>query len=141
MSRRVRWTSIVVGGGMAFLVASCGGMSQQERQQASDAPRLSGSEISRTIAGNTMSGTMSNNDRWTEYYDADGTIRGLYNGQERYTGAWRVEGDRMCWDYEDDSFDGCNAVGVSGNRVYFFDEDGSVSGTPATLSPGNPSDL
>ena len=48
--------------------------------------------IKAAISGNTVQGSMTSSGAYTEYYAADGVIKGA-----DYTGAWTVDGDKMCF--------------------------------------------
>jgi hypothetical protein len=89
-----------------------------------------GDAIKAAIAGNTVQGSMASSGVYTEFYAADGTIRG-----KDYTGAWRVEGDAMCFKYGTDP-EACWAVGLAGDQVAWL-KDGKTDGT-GTILPGNP---
>ena len=90
----------------------------------------SGDAIKAAIAGNTVQGSMVASGVYTEFYAADGTIRG-----KDYTGAWRVVGDSMCFKYGADP-EACWAVGLAGDQVTWL-KDGKADGT-GTIVPGNP---
>ena len=90
----------------------------------------SGDAIKAAIAGNTVQGSMVASGVYTEFYAADGTIRG-----KDYTGAWRVVGDSMCFKYGDDP-EACWAVGLADDQVTWL-KDGKADGT-GTIVPGNP---
>ena len=51
----------------------------------------SGVQINSAISGNTVQGSMVASGVYTEFYGADGVIKG-----KDYTGKWRVSGDTMC---------------------------------------------
>lgn len=89
-----------------------------------------GAEITATITGNTVQGSMDQSGGYTEFYDADGTIRA-----EGYTGAWTVEGDTMCFDYGEDPAE-CWGLRIAGDQVTWV-KDGADLGTGTVLS-GNP---
>ena len=92
-----------------------------------------GDAIKQAIAGNTVQGSMSDASRYTEYYAADGTIKG-----DGYTGTWRVIKDEMCFKYGDDP-ENCWAVEVTGQEVAWV-KDGKVDGT-GTIMSGNPNNF
>lgn len=81
------------------------------------------------IAGNTVQGSMIDAGAYTEFYDANGTIRG-----DGYTGAWYVESDQMCFDYGEGA--DCWSVRIEGETVTWV-KDGVDDGT-GTILPGNP---
>lgn len=91
---------------------------------------LSGAEIAGTIAGKTVQGGMVETGAYTEFYDADGTIRGA-----GYTGRWSVQGDTMCFEY-DGAAAGCFGIRMEGEVLNWI-VDGEVTGT-GTIVEGNP---
>ena len=93
----------------------------------------SGDVIKQMIGGNTVQGSMADATRYTEYYAADGTIKG-----EGYTGAWRVVEDEMCFKYGDDP-ENCWEVEITDQEVAWV-KDGKVDGT-GTIMSGNPNNF
>jgi hypothetical protein len=91
-----------------------------------------GDEITAAIAGNTVQGDMMSSGAYTEFYQADGVIRG-----KDYTGQWTVEGDQMCFDYGDGP--DCWSVRISGQEVTWV-KDGADDGT-GTILTGNPNNF
>lgn len=89
-----------------------------------------GTEIAALVGGNTVQGSMGDTGAYTEFYDADGTIRG-----DGYTGTWTVEGDAMCFRYGEEPAT-CFQVAVDGQEVAWL-SDSEVLGT-GTLIEGNP---
>ncbi len=89
-----------------------------------------GDAIKAAIAGNTVQGSMTSSGAYTEFYDVSGTIKG--NG---YTGAWTVEGDKMCFTYGEDPAT-CWNVRLAGDQVTWINN-GTEEGT-GTILPGNP---
>jgi len=88
-----------------------------------------GDEILAAIAGNTVQGSMIDAGAYTEFYGADGTIKG-----SGYTGSWNVKDNQMCFEYGDGT--DCWSVRIDGETVTWVkdgEEDGSgmiVSGNP-----------
>jgi len=97
---------------------------------AAAADLAKGPDITAAITGNTVQGTMSGGAAYTEYYDADGTIRG-----DGYAGQWAVEGDTMCFTYGTDPAT-CHGVGIVQGQVS-WNLDGALVGT-GMLAEGNP---
>jgi hypothetical protein len=91
-----------------------------------------GADITAAIAGNTVQGSMSASGAYTEFYAADGTIRG-----QGYTGTWTVEGDAMCFDYGQGK--DCWGVRIDGEAVTWV-QDGADGGT-GTIVAGNPNNF
>jgi hypothetical protein len=92
----------------------------------------SDADITAAIAGNTVQGSMSASGAYTEFYAADGTIRG-----SGYTGTWSVEGDTMCFDYGEGK--DCWGVRIDGEAVTWV-QDG-VDGGTGTIVAGNPNNF
>jgi hypothetical protein len=91
-----------------------------------------GADITAAIAGNTVQGSMSASGAYTEFYAADGTIRG-----QGYTGTWTVEGDTMCFDYGQGK--DCWGVRIDGEAVTWV-QNGADGGT-GTILAGNPNNF
>ena len=86
--------------------------------------------IRAAVSDHTVVGSMADSGAYTEFYAADGTIRG-----DGYTGTWTVEGDAMCFDYGEDPAT-CWQVRLSGEQVAWV-QDGAERGT-GTIIVGNP---
>jgi len=91
-----------------------------------------GDQIRAAISGNTVQGSMVDAGAYTEFYAADGTIRG-----KDYTGTWMIEGDAMCFAYGEAP--ACWAVRLSGDQVTWV-KDGKDDGT-GTILAGNPNNF
>lgn len=91
-----------------------------------------GAEITAAISGNTVQGSMTASGAYTEFYAADGAIKG-----DGYTGIWSVEGDTMCFDYGEGK--DCWGVRIDGEAVTWV-QDGADGGT-GTIVPGNPNNF
>jgi hypothetical protein len=89
-----------------------------------------GAAIQTAISGNTVEGSMSASGAYTEFYAADGTIKG-----KDYAGNWSIDGDKMCFAYGTDPTT-CWAVQISGDQVTWVG-DGGPEGT-GTIRAGNP---
>lgn len=105
---------------------------------AAESMRLSGDEIKALVGDSTISGTMLPDVPYSEFYGADGTIRGG-TGADAYTGKWSVDGDTMCFDYGDPATFSCWGIAAEGDMVEWIDKNGAVggSGTVVTGNPGN----
>ena len=86
--------------------------------------------IKAAIAGNTVQGSMATSGAYTEFYAADGVIKG-----KDYTGTWTVEADKMCFAYGTDPAT-CYGVKLAGDQVTWVGATGD-EGT-GTIQPGNP---
>ena len=91
-----------------------------------------GAEITAAVAGNTVQGSMLESGAYTEFYQADGVIKGA-----DYTGNWSIEGDQMCFDYGDGA--DCWSVRLDGTSVTWV-KDGADNGT-GTVVTGNPNNF
>lgn len=89
-----------------------------------------GDAIKAAIAGNTVQGSMTASGAYTEFYAADGAIKG-----KDYTGTWTVEADKMCFAYGTDPAT-CYGVKLAGDQVTWVGASGD-EGT-GTILPGNP---
>jgi hypothetical protein len=89
--------------------------------------------IRSTLSGNTVQGSMADGAGYTEFYAADGVIKGA-----DYTGAWTLEGDKMCFAYGEAQT--CYAVSFNGDQVTWLDDAMASAGT-GTLLPGNPNNF
>jgi hypothetical protein len=88
-----------------------------------------GAEITAAISGNTVQGSMTASGAYTEFYAADGAIKG-----KDYSGTWSVEGDTMCFNYGEAP--DCWNVRIQGEAVTWV-KDG-VDGGTGTVVAGNP---
>ena len=86
--------------------------------------------IRAAIAGNTVQGSMTTSGAYTEFYAADGVIKG-----KDYTGTWRLDADKMCFAYGTDPAT-CFGVKLAGDQVTWVGTSGD-QGT-GTILPGNP---
>ena len=92
-----------------------------------------GEQISSAISGNTVQGSMIASGAYTEFYGADGVIKG-----KDYSGKWRVNGDTMCFQYGQDP-EACWQVKLDGIQVPGV-KDGKDDGT-GTIVTGNPNNF
>ena len=97
---------------------------------ASDA--ATGEQIASALIGNTVKGAMSTGEAYTEFYEADGGIKG-----EGYTGKWSIEGDLMCFNYGEGN--DCLGVILDGGTVTWLRA--GVEAGDGMLSVGNPNAL
>ena len=92
-----------------------------------------GDQIKSAIAGNTVQGSMVSSGMYTEFYAADGTIKG-----KDYSGKWTIENNTMCFQYGTDPAS-CFSVSLKGDQVTWI-KDGKPDGT-GTVVPGNPNNF
>jgi hypothetical protein len=111
--------------GILFVVALAGPVDAAEVATAD--------QIKSAIAGNTVQGSMVSSGVYTEFYAADGTIKG-----KDYTGKWTIESDAMCFQYGTDPAS-CFAVSLAGDQVTWI-KDGKSDGT-GTIVKGNPNNF
>ncbi len=88
-----------------------------------------GEQITTLVAGNTVQGSMLESGSYTEFYQADGVIKGA-----DYIGKWSIKDNQMCFDYGDGP--DCFSVRVAGDAVTWV-KDGADDGT-GTIVKGNP---
>lgn len=100
---------------------------------AYSADLATGEQISDAISGNTVQGSMEASGVYTEYYSADGVVRGA-----DYTATWMIEGDMMCWLYEGSEKDCWNAS-IDGDQIGWV-QGGETLGNGTILS-GNPNNF
>jgi hypothetical protein len=99
---------------------------------AAGADMLTGVEIRAAVSDKTVTGGMQASGPYTEFYGADGEIRG-----DGYTGAWTIEADSMCFDYGEGP--DCWDVGMSEGEILWI-KDGAVLGT-GRAEAGNVNDF
>jgi len=89
----------------------------------------SSGDIRAALEGNTLSGGMADGAAYSEFYDADGTIKAA-----DYTGHWGLVGDKMCFDYGEGV--GCWNVKIDGDQVTWMN--GETAEGTGTIAEGNP---
>ena len=105
---------------------------------ASAGDALSGDQIRSLLSGNTVQGSMEATGVYTEFYAADGTIKGKDSTGKGYAGAWTIDGDNMCFQYGSDPA-ACWQVAKEGDQIQWM-SDGKVDGT-GTIVMGNPNNF
>ncbi len=91
-----------------------------------------GEQITAAIGGNTVQGSMLEAGAYTEFYQADGVIKGA-----DYTAAWTIKDNQMCFDYGEGA--DCWSVRIEGEAVTWV-KDG-VDGGTGTIVAGNPNNF
>jgi hypothetical protein len=91
-----------------------------------------GEQITAAIGGNTVQGSMLEAGAYTEFYQADGVIKGA-----DYTAAWTIKDNQMCFDYGEGA--DCWSVRIDGEAVTWV-KDGADGGT-GTIVAGNPNNF
>ena len=111
-------------------------MSSAQQQARADEPVvLTEQEILAQIVGNTAVST-GGGERWSEYYQPDGTIRGR-SEHGTMQGKWTVSGSEMCFDYVGSGAASCWTISVEGNEITYYRKEKHKHNT-ATLLKGNP---
>ena len=87
-----------------------------------------GDAITAAISGNTVQGSMVSSGVYSEFYGADGVIKG-----KDYSGKWTIDADKMCFDYSEGVT--CFGVRIAGDQVTWVGEKGD-EGT-GTIVAGN----
>lgn len=88
-----------------------------------------GDAIKMAVSGNTIRGDMTSSGPYAEFYAEDGAIKG-----DGYTAAWTIEGNAMCFVYDDTAPD-CWSVSINADQVTWI-KDGVAGGT-GTIVAGN----
>jgi hypothetical protein len=91
-----------------------------------------GDQVTAAIGGNTVQGSMLAGGAYTEFYQADGIIKGA-----DYTGTWTIKDNQMCFDYGSGA--DCWSVRIEGAAVTWV-KDGADGGT-GTIVTGNPNNF
>jgi hypothetical protein len=91
---------------------------------------LSGNDIKALMADVTVEGKMSDGSSYSEFYQADGKIKG-----KDYTGKWTIEGDAMCFVYSTAQQKMCYQVGKNSDGINWI-KDGKAEGT-GTVTKGD----
>ena len=99
------------------------------------------SELRETLVGNTYEGESVNypGSTYLEYINPDGSIKGLWDGQDRYEGKWAISGKVWCYKYKNSS--GCNTLVKKGDQIFWYNLDGSTRGGKAIVVSGDPNGL
>ena len=82
-----------------------------------------GAEAWRRLVGNTVVAKGQGGD-YTEYYATNGAVTHL-DADGKSTGAWAVEGDKVCFDFPEEDDRSCVDVESDGKTGTFIDEDKS----------------
>jgi hypothetical protein len=98
--------------------------------------QLRGEELRAVVSGHTIAGK-----DWAEFYSPGGQIvgRARYFGMVRnYVGRWTAHEDRICYYYENSTFDTCSRLELRGDLVHHFSMDGRLkSDGVGRRVPGN----
>ena len=102
---------------------------------------MSEAELWKTLVGNTYQGDSIKfpGNAYIEFVNPDGTIRGLWNGKDRYKGEWVIAGQVWCYKYK--SSRGCNTLAKQGDTIYWYSLEGTTRGGKAIVMAGDPNNL
>jgi len=98
---------------------------------------IGGPQLHNWLAGNSVSGFLSNGTHFCEYYDFNGQIRGV--DREFYTGSWSVSGPWVYYDYPGYQDDGSYQVATDFNSpfVQFTEQNGNQPFYNTQIHGGN----
>lgn len=137
-NRLTRRARAGLAGAGALLVLGCATLQERAQRiqytQPAGVALLSETQIRRDIVGNTLSGHSRQGPSYAEYYQPDGTIRGMRDDNQHYRGQWAVAGPVWCARYGNSS--GCYVFSRDGDRINRYAPDGTAP-LPAQLLPGN----
>lgn len=92
---------------------------------------MHGGDFGAAVSGKTIQGSMNSSGHYTEYYAADGTLKG-----KDYTGNWRInDKDQLCVTYSFDPNENCWHGRLENNTLTWM-RDGEDVGT-GLLSDGD----
>ena len=135
-SRHGRFALLLV---LLAALAGCGSDDAPEAQSPPAAGEHSvgmadAGTIRKRIIGNTVTGTMTPESAYTEYYAPNGDIRGA-----SYEARWSIKGDEICLNYDEALQIDCYGVKIDGQSVEWHRQD-EVQGT-GTIVEGNPNNF
>jgi hypothetical protein len=98
-------------------------------------------ELRKTLVGNTFEGESVNHpgSTYIEFIQLDGTIRGLWNGRDRYKGEWVIAGPVWCYKYKKSN--GCSTITKTDNTIFWYALDGTTRGGKAIVMAGDSKNL
>ena len=98
-------------------------------------------ELRKTLVGNTYEGESVRypGSTYIEFIQPDGTIRGLWDGKDRYKGEWVISGRVWCYKYK--SSNGCSTMAKTGNTIFWYALDGTTRGGKSIVTEGDPKNL
>ena len=143
-SGAARYAAFAIATSIALVLAGCGNnddsQSADEASPNADAATadadgfVNADTIRERVIGNTVTGTMSPDSAYTEFYAPDGTIRG-----PSYQARWTIKDDQMCFDYDEALQIDCYGVKIDGRSLEWHRQ-GEVQGK-GTLVEGNPNNF
>ena len=131
----------------ALIVALAGCKTLQETAESKEVTQpegvtlMSETELRETLVGNTYEGDSVNypGSTYIEFIQPDGTIRGLWNGKDRYKGEWVISGPVWCYKYKNSN--GCSTMAKTGNTIFWYALDGTTRGGKSIVMAGDPKNL
>ena len=135
----------IVAGTLMFTLTACKTLQETAESKMFTQPEgvklLSEVELRKTLVGNTYEGESVRypGSTYIEFIQPDGTIRGLWNGDERYKGKWVISGQVWCYKYK--SLNGCNTVAKTGDTIFWYALDGTTKGGRSVVMAGDPKEL
>ena len=130
-----------------FLFALVGCKTLQETAESKEVTQpeavtlMTETELRKTLVGNTYEGESVRypGSTYIEFIQPDGTIRGLWDGKDRYKGEWVISGQVWCYKYK--SSNGCSTMAKTGNTIFWYALDGTTKGGKAIVTEGDPKNL
>ena len=141
-NQKIVW---MVAGIIMVMLAGCKTLQEtaesKEFTQPEGVKLMTEAELRKTLVGNTFEGESVNypGSTYIEFIQPDGTIRGLWNGKDRYKGKWVIS-DRI-WCYKYKSTNGCNTLAKSGNTIFWYSLAGTTKGGKSIVMAGDPKKL
>jgi hypothetical protein len=112
--------------------------------QAPSAPDFfSGDRIRRELSGNSIIEANFEGKIWAEYFDPSGALRGRTEDGRLFDGAWKIDGNTLCVDYNSIARDWCGefAEASDGSIDYYKDGKFRKNYSRSVLQKGNPQKL
>ena len=130
-----------------LIVALAGCKTLQETAESKEVIQPEGvtlmteAELRETLVGNTYEGDSVKypGSTYIEFIQADGTIRGLLNGEDRYKGKWVISGPVWCYKYKNSN--GCNTLAKAGDTIFWYSLDGTTRGGKSIVVAGDSKNL
>lgn len=135
-----RSAALALAVGLGMTVAGCGSDddSASAPADAAAAPKAAAladaAMIRKRIIGNTVTGTMSPDSAYTEFYAPDGSIRGA-----SYQASWSIDADQLCLNFDEAPQHDCYRVKIDGQSLEWHRQN-EVQGT-GTIVEGNPNNF
>jgi hypothetical protein len=129
---------------VATMVTMVGCKSLQETAESREVTQpeavtlMTETELRETLVGNTFEGDSVKHpgSTYIEFIQPDGTIRGLWDGKDRYKGEWVISGQVWCYKYK--SSNGCSTMAKTGNTISWYALDDTTRGGKSIVMAGDP---